>query len=300
MGSSQVDGGVPVGDPSRAAPAAETSGLPRQEGGAGRGYNTAINAGRENQADGRGSSGRGTSGTTEGLRTEVAKAAKKDDSGDREKLEDLSNQDNELIRLKMKYGFILLLVMVVEPLCAQIPGPIGPLYFLGQEYSKEVSAYRGKKFLMSEVLDVTEDVMQFEIDALTAASSGELTTLAYQCQTRGKEGLILGFYGNYWNPAGVVFTGYAYKNMTKESAVDLLMKVSSVIDEYDSYLDKDDDNNNVCFSFDDLLILVYKDRSDGLVRLRVFWDSFDSEWTGVSFNRTKRRFERYFVKKAKS
>ena len=119
----------------------------------------------------------------------------------------------------MKYGFILLMVMVVQPIFAQIPGPIGPLYFLGQEYSKEVSAYRGKKFLMSEVLDVTEDVMQFEIDALTAASSGELTTLAYQCQTLGKEGLILGFYGNYWNPAGVVFKGYAYKNMTKESAM---------------------------------------------------------------------------------
>ena len=201
----------------------------------------------------------------------------------------------------MRLGVIIFLLVVVQSVTAQYHEfPIGPLYFLGREYSKEVSLYRGKKFLMNEVLDVSGEVTQFEIDALTAATSGELTTLAYQCQVLDKEGLILGFYGSYWNAEGVVFQGYAYKNLPKELAVEFLMKISDVIDKYDLYLDKDDDRNNVCFYFNDFLILIYKDRTDGLVRLRVFWDSFDSEWTGASFERTKRRFERYFIKKAKS
>ena len=49
---------------------------------------------------------------------------------------------------------------------------------------------------MNEVLDISGDATLFEIDALTAATSGDLTTLAYQCQMLDKEGLILGFYGS--------------------------------------------------------------------------------------------------------
>lgn len=215
--------------------------------------------------------------------------------------EEIGNQQRKNLSPLMKYSFILLLLILAEPISAQFEaGPIGPLYFLGQEFSKEVSLYSGKKFLMDEVLGVSEVILQFEIDALTAASSGELTTLVYQCQMIGKEGLILGFYGNYWNSEGVVYKGYAYKNLPKEMAVKFLMMISEAIDEHASYLDKEYDKNNVCFLYDDILILIYNDRSDGLLKLRLCWGDFDSEWTGTSFDKTKRRFQKYFVKKSTS
>jgi hypothetical protein len=46
-------------------------------------------------------------------------------------------------------------------------------------------------------LGSTNQVVPFEVIPLAAASSGELTTLLYKCDSKQKEGLILGFYGIY-------------------------------------------------------------------------------------------------------
>lgn len=84
-----MDGGISSGKPSGNVSAAETSGLPHQEGGAGRGHNRLSDEERQDQTDGRGSSDRGDSGTTDGLRAKVAQGTETDDSGDREKSGDL-------------------------------------------------------------------------------------------------------------------------------------------------------------------------------------------------------------------
>lgn len=191
----------------------------------------------------------------------------------------------------MKYKVVVLLFFVAQTLSAQFSGS----YFLGQEYSKEVSQYRAKSFLINQVLGVSQDILQFEIDALTASSSGELTTIAYKCQMREKEGLIFGFYGNYFNEEGVSYNGYAFKNLPREQAIELLSQISDAMSDYDKYLEEDRDNNNICFGFDDMVIVIYK-TDEGLVRLRVQWNYFDSEWTGNSFNKTVKRFEKYFGK----
>ncbi len=191
----------------------------------------------------------------------------------------------------MKYKVVVLMFFVAQTLSAQFSGS----YFLGQEYSKEVSQYRAKSFLINQVLGISQDILQFEIDALTASSSGELTTLAYKCQMREKEGLIFGFYGNYVNEEGVSYNGYAFKNLPREQAIALLSQISDVMSDYDKYMEEDRDNNNICFGFDDMVIVIYK-TDEGLVRLRVQWNYFDSEWTGNSFNKTVKRFEKYFGK----
>ena len=37
------------------------------------------------------------------------------------------------------------------------------------------------------------DLLKFEIEALAASNSGELTSLVYKCEIQHKEGLVLGF-----------------------------------------------------------------------------------------------------------
>lgn len=190
----------------------------------------------------------------------------------------------------MKYKITFILLILGQELFAQFSS----YFILGQEFSKEFSLYYAKSFLITQVFNITEEITQFEVDPLTASSSGELTTLAYQCQELDKEGLILGFYGSYWNDAGVVYQGYAFKDLTKDVSVELLTKISEAIDHYDSYLGKDDNRNNIYFYFEDLSFIIYK--YDGFIRIRIHWKNFDSEWTGTSFAKTKKRFEKYINK----
>ena len=81
--------------------------------------------------------------------------------------------------------------------------------YRNKEYSKSVALYKAKEFVMMEVIGVEEKKqVKFDIDPLAAATSGELTSLTYSCDEKNLKGFVLGFYGNYWNEAGVLYKGY--------------------------------------------------------------------------------------------
>ena len=162
--------------------------------------------------------------------------------------------------------------------------------FYAKEFSKEVALYNSKNFLFKTVLGSTEQIEKFEIIPLAAASSGELTTLLYKSEAKQKEGLILGFYGNYWNNAGVVYQGFAFKNFEKNEAIKFLTKIQDAINENSKYLQDENDNNNIYFKYDDIDVLIWSTGQDYTIRL--FWNGFDSSWEKLAFDRSKRRFEK--------
>lgn len=162
--------------------------------------------------------------------------------------------------------------------------------FLAKEFSKEAALYNAKMFVMQQVLGVSTDVVKFEIDPLAAASSGELTSLAYRCESKSKEGLVLGFYGDRWNDAGVLYQQYAFLNLPLEKARAILNKIEAVIDENYKFITSEDDANNIYYQIDDITFLICH-KGDG-TKIRVLWDGFDSEWEYLAFNRTKKRFEK--------
>lgn len=161
--------------------------------------------------------------------------------------------------------------------------------FYAKEFSKDISLYKAKSYVINELFGASDKVIKFEIDPLAASSSGELTSLVYNCEELNKEGLLLGFYGDYWNDSGVVYQGYGFKNLTKEKALELLQKIEDAKSKFNNYLAKDTDNNNIYFSFDDLTILIYKTSE---TKIRIFWNTFDAEWQDIAFRRTKKRFEK--------
>lgn len=144
--------------------------------------------------------------------------------------------------------------------------------------------------MFKNVLGVSPEVVKFEIIPLAAASSGELTTLLYKCESKQKEGLVLGFYGNYWNEAGVLYQGFAFKNFEKKQAIEFLSQISDAIQNNIKFLDADSDNNNIYFKFDDIDVLIWSTLDNYTIRL--FWSGFDSSWEKTAFNRSKRRFEK--------
>lgn len=165
-------------------------------------------------------------------------------------------------------------------------------YWYAKEFNKDIALYYSKEFLFKNVLGASTEVVQFEVIPLAAASSGELTTLLYKCESKQKEGLILGFYGNYWNQSGVIYQGYAFKNLEKAKAIEFLNKIQQAIIDHKNFLNSEKDNNNIYFRYDDIDVLIWSSTSDYSIRL--FWNGFDSYWERVAFDRSKRRFERKF------
>ena len=162
--------------------------------------------------------------------------------------------------------------------------------FYAKEFSKDVALYNSKNYLFKTVLGSTTAVAKFEIIPLAAASSGDLTTLLYKSEDKQKEGLILGFYGTYWNSTGVVYQGFAFKNFEKKEAVEFLNKIQDAINENSKYLKNDNDNNNIYFKYDDIDVLIWSSSQDYTIRL--FWNDFDSSWEKTACDRSKRRFEK--------
>lgn len=162
--------------------------------------------------------------------------------------------------------------------------------WVAKEYSKDVALYNSKNFLFKDILGSTNEIVQFEIIPLAAASSGELTTLLYKCESKQKEGLVLGFYGNYWNDAGVLYQGYAFKNFERNQAIEFLNKIQTAIEDNKKFINDQADNNNIFFKYDDIDVLIYS--SSQTYTIRLFWSGFDSSWEKTAFDRSKRRFEK--------
>ena len=156
-------------------------------------------------------------------------------------------------------------------------------------YSKEISLFRGKAFIIKEVLGLNKEVVQFQLDPMEAASSGELTTLYYSCEFLNKEGIVFGFYGDYINEYGLIYKGYSYKNFDKKQGIELLQKIDEAKIKNALFLQDNSDNNNIYLTYDDITVLIY--RKEQQFKYRVFWKDFDAEWGDFAFKRTKKKFE---------
>lgn len=125
---------------------------------------------------------------------------------------------------------------------------------------------------------------------MAAASSGELTTLLYRSTEQNLDGLILGFFGDYWNESGVSYQGYGFKNLPKNKATEFLNKIESEIEKNKNFLKESNDNNNIAFDFEDMKVMIWT--TSGSYLIRVYWNGFDSTWEKTSYERSKRRFEK--------
>jgi len=190
----------------------------------------------------------------------------------------------------MKIKFSLVFVILLNNLLHSQIKTSNNNIWITKEYSKDVALYNSKNFLFTNVLGSSSEVVQFEIIPLAAASSGELTTLLYKCEKKQKEGLVLGFYGNYLTDAGVLHQGYAFKNLEKDQAIEFLNKIQTAIEENKKFINDEPDNNNIYFKYDDIDVLIWSSSQNYTIRL--FWNGFDSSWEKTAFDRSKRRFEK--------
>lgn len=189
--------------------------------------------------------------------------------------------------MKLKTILLMCVLFVVQLFSSQATANLTYVW-AAKEFSKDVAQFRAKSFLYRTILGANENISKFELIPLAAASSGELTTLLYKATDKDKEGMLLGFFGDYWNDAGAVYQGYAFKNLDKNEAYEFLQKISDAIENESKYLKDSADNNNIYFSYKDIDVIIY----DGGQNMRLFWNGFDSSWEKTAFERSKRRFEK--------
>jgi len=185
----------------------------------------------------------------------------------------------------------LLLCFYSLGIFAQTTNDTGIYY--AREFSKDKALYKAKEFVMEEIIGLETNVIKFNVDPLAETSSGELISLAYACEEKNMDGLVLGFFGNRWDNSGVFYQAFAFKNLPKKEAIEMLTKLNDEIELNAKYLSADSDNNNIYFQYEDITFLIYRDSG---IKIRVFWQDFDAEWESNSFSRTKRRFEKKLTK----
>lgn len=151
-----------------------------------------------------------------------------------------------------------------------------------QEYSKDATAYLTKVYISRNILKLSENELTgFQLDAITAAKSGELTTVLYNCPKLNQKGLIFVFYN---------YKRYNFYHFEYNEAKLLLDKISGAVEDNKEILDEV--NTSVLKAND--IHLIFAGSS-----IRVVWDEFDSAWDKSNFKTTYRRFDKFFKKQYK-
>jgi hypothetical protein len=185
----------------------------------------------------------------------------------------------------MKIKLIIIALIFCQSAIAQIPTNMG--FSLCGEFSDKNLAVKAEGFLLKEILKSPEDIVQFKLERIASSMSGDLTSLIYRCEKKQIEGMILAFYGDYWNDTGDIYKGFIFKNLPKNEALEFLSKISSTIEEQKDFLSKDN-YNNVSFQYEDISVVISKDME---MKIRIFLNGFDADWDNYAFARTKRRIE---------
>ena len=168
-----------------------------------------------------------------------------------------------------------------------------------QEYSKELTEYRVKTFIVNEIYKLEENqAINLEVNSITASRSGEITSVVYKCKEQEKKGLIFAFYGSYVNEFNLYYTGYAFKNLDKDKAKQLFENIETVINNNDIFFNPPPEtitspDLNIVFKFEDMTFIFYKGNL-GTNQIRVIWKNFDSEWNMSNLKTTQKRFNKYF------
>jgi hypothetical protein len=182
----------------------------------------------------------------------------------------------------MKFKLLVVSLLFTTVAVSQVPTTLG--FTLSDEFSESNSVVKAQGFLLKEILKSNGDVVEFKLDRIASSMTGDLTLLIYKCEMKETNGLILAFYGDYWNDAGDIYKGFVFKNLPGKEALEFLSKISGIMEEQKKFLSKNDDNN-VSFQYDDLTVVISKEME---FKIRLFWNGFDADWDHWAFSRTKR------------
>lgn len=157
-------------------------------------------------------------------------------------------------------------------------------------WSQDVTLNLAKLFLVQNIVSVSENEERLVAEAFSASNSGEITAVCYSGDSAKTHGLLLAFYGDYWNENGIVFKGFSFKNMDSNHSIKFLQKIVQVSEDHAKFMEKNFDINNMTFQFDDITIIMFV---NGNTRLRLIWNGYDSEWSLTEVRKVLTRMQQF-------
>lgn len=165
---------------------------------------------------------------------------------------------------------------------------------LSQERCKEITEYYCKQYIVDEVLEIGDrQSVEIYINPITAAKSGELTTVLYGCSSLNKKGVVFAFWNDYFSGSVLPYKGLGFYNLTFEDAQKLFDNLESLMDQENKILTYSE--GNLAYKSGDLTFLFCNSElMVGSKPIRVWYKSFDSDWNQTNLRTTIKRFRKFF------
>ena len=166
---------------------------------------------------------------------------------------------------------------------------------LSQERCKEITEYYCKQYIVDDILQIPDRKSTgVHISAITAAKSGELTTVLYQCNSLNKKGVVFTFWNDYATDIALPYKGYGFYGLDFDQAKELFSNLEMVLAQDNNILDEN--MGNLVYKSDDLTFLIYNKNGEfgSSKAIRVWWKTFDSDWTIKNLETTIKRFKVFF------
>lgn len=168
---------------------------------------------------------------------------------------------------------------------------------MSQERCKEITEYYSKQYIIDEILKVQDrQSIGVYIDAITAAKSGELTTVLYQCDALNKKGLVFVFWNDFWTESTLPYKGFGFYDLEMDKANELFIQLETLMNQKNKVDALNYSNGNIVYKSDDLTFLFYSKSIDlgSIIAVRVWYKMFDSDWTKTNLQTTIKRFRKFF------
>jgi len=165
---------------------------------------------------------------------------------------------------------------------------------LSQEQCKQITEYYCKQYIVDEVLKVPDlQSVEIYIHPITAAKSGELTTVLYQCNSLNKKGVVFAFWGNYFSENILPYKGFGFLDLDFAEAKDLFDRLEYLMDQENKILTYSE--GNLAYKSDGMTFLFCNSElMVGNNPIRVWYKSFDSDWNQTNLRTTIKRFRKFF------
>jgi hypothetical protein len=193
-----------------------------------------------------------------------------------------------------KIFFLISFFLLSWTTYGQVKPGVGGIF--SQLYSKEIAEYMAKEYIINELLKVpNKEVIECDINSITASKSGELSIVIYNCKSLRKRGLLFAFWSDQISDFNTLYKGYAFRNFDFDEARQFFEAIMLILDQKKDLIKTDDENysKNAIYKWDDLTFVFYKGDLGGNL-IRVFWNGFDSEWNQLNLKTTKSRFDDIF------
>jgi hypothetical protein len=164
-----------------------------------------------------------------------------------------------------------------------------------QERCKKITEYYCKQYIVDEVLEVPGLLQGVEvyICPITAAKSGELTTVLYQCKPLHKQGVVFAFWNDYYLKSEQPYKGLGFYNLDIDKAKELFDNLESLMIQDHRILSEE--FGNVVYKSGELTFLFYNsDLLAGDKPVRVWYGLFDSDWNQTTLLTTIMQFRHFF------